>query len=254
MEIIIIIIFVIIVLLAKNTITYLIQSNKYKYLAAGVFYRHLQDKKVSSGHFEGYLIRDLSNMFDKNAIAIFNSNHIMLGYVAAKETYLFLPLFEHEKRIYVKGVVYLKKNIVIYKVCPDIDADNVIDIDRLPVDSSDELLRGEIVNISRDITSKDIPNEPFIGKLSQDEDIIEVYFKRKYLGTVRKNRTKFITPFIEQTGNYPCMLIPQKGKDKYDFYIDYIICSDSTKLDLLINKHNENPVLFNEIPSVESKK
>ena len=102
MEIIIIIIFVIIVLLAKNTITYLIQSNKYKYLAAGVFYRHLQDKKVSSGHFEGYLIRDLSNMFDKNAIAIFNSNHIMLGYVAAKETYLFLPLFEHEKRIYVK--------------------------------------------------------------------------------------------------------------------------------------------------------
>ena len=111
----------------------------------------------------------------------------MLGYVAAKETYLFLPLFEYENRIFIKGVIYPKKNIVLYKVCPDIDINDKIEEDSLPVNNSDGLLRGEIVNISRDITSKTIPNEAFLGKLSKNKDIIEAYFKYKYLGTVRKN-------------------------------------------------------------------
>ena len=116
----------------------------------------------------------------------------MLGYVAAKETYLFLPLFEYENRIFIKGVIYPKKNIVLYKVCPDIDINDKIEEDSLPVNNSDGLLRGEIVNISRDITSKTIPNEAFLGKLSKNKDIIEAYFKNKYLGTVRKNKIKFI--------------------------------------------------------------
>ncbi|MDB9208145.1 hypothetical protein [Odoribacter splanchnicus] len=250
----VVVIIIVVYALLKDTIIYIVQCYKYKYLAAGVFFRHLQNKRVSPGYFEGYIIRDQKNIFDENAIAIFNSYHTMLGYVAAKETYLFLPLFEYENRIFIKGVIYPKKNIVLYKVCPDIDINDKIEEDSLPVNNSDELLRGEIVNISRDITSKTIPNEAFLGKLSKNKDIIEAYFKNKYLGTVRKNKIKFITPFLDQTGNCPCMLIAQKGESIYDFYIDYIICNDPAKLEPLIDKYNRNPILFNTIQHINDKK
>ena len=114
----VVVIIIVVYALLKDTIIYIVQCYKYKYLAAGVFFRHLQNKRVSPGYFEGYIIRDQKNIFDENAIAIFNSYHTMLGYVAAKETYLFLPLFEYENRIFIKGVIYPKKNIVLYKVCP----------------------------------------------------------------------------------------------------------------------------------------
>ena len=115
-------------------------------------------------------------------------------------------------------------------------------------------LKKTAYQLSRDITSKTIPNEAFLGKLSKNKDIIEAYFKNKYLGTVRKNKIKFITPFLDQTGNCPCMLIAQKGESIYDFYIDYIICNDPAKLEPLIDKYNRNPILFNTIQHINDKK
>ena len=49
----VVVIIIVVYALLKDTIIYIVQSYKYKYLAAGGFFRHLQNTRVSPGYFEG---------------------------------------------------------------------------------------------------------------------------------------------------------------------------------------------------------
>ena len=106
----VVVIIIVVYALLKDTIIYIVQCYKYKYLAAGVFFQASSKQKEFHQDISKVILYAIKkNIFDENAIAIFNSYHTMLGYVAAKETYLFLPLFEYENRIFIKGVIYPKK-------------------------------------------------------------------------------------------------------------------------------------------------